>query len=91
MIDLPTAYLCVLVLFIAGILEFISTNLSKMSRYSGVLCSLGFFMLAARYFYLSWNNDVSRLSFYGTGSIMALALGRIISCADAIKNETAAH
>ena len=80
MINEFTAIICAMVLMIAAILEIAAER-----RMIGFLTAFGFLMLAARYFYLIQTEDLGRLNLYGTGSIGAIALARIIACTDDLK------
>lgn len=86
MIDVYTAYLCAAVLMIAGVIEIAANPTApRLARYSGYLAAFGFFMLGARYGYLAHQDDLSRLNIFGTASIGAIALGRIIACSSRLR------
>jgi len=86
MISVEIAYLCGSVLFIAGALELIRVNRgSRPFRIAAWLAAFGFWMLGARFWYMANVGDLVRPHIFGTGAIGAIALARIIACAESIK------
>lgn len=70
------------VLMIAAVMELLVHHDGKhLRRWATILAAFGFAMLSVRYFYLVHTEDLGRLNIFGTGSIGAIALGRIIACA----------
>ena len=68
-----------LVLIIAALMELCN---ARQARFIGMLAAFGFVMLGLRYFYLVHTGDLARLNIFGTASIGAIALARILACAD---------
>lgn len=86
MITSLSALACGIILMLAGVLELWRT--AKEDRHflwAARLAALGFFMLGSRYLYLVATDDLLRLHFVGTASIAAIAVGRILSCVQAIR------
>ncbi len=86
MISTVSAFSCGIILVVAGMLELWRNSQSdRHFLWASRLVALGFFMLGSRYLYLVYTEDLNRLHFVGTASIMAIALGRIIACTQAIR------
>ena len=86
MIDAPIVYLCAAVLLIAGVLEIVAPrNRGSLQNYASVLCAMGLLALGGRYLFLAIAGDIDRLNILGTGAIGAIALARIISCAEKLR------
>ena len=81
--EMFSAYLGTFVLFAAGVMELFA--MKPDTRLTALLCAFGFLMLGARYAFLIYAADIGRLSIYGTGSIGAIALARIMACADELR------
>lgn len=77
--DPYTASLCALVLIVAAVMEFIAHSRARMVAF---LAAFGFLMLGVRYAFLVYTGDLGRLNLIGTGSIGAIALSRIMACAE---------
>lgn len=86
MIDEWAAALISFFIILAGVMELIRARRSPaIFVWAARLGALGFFVFGARLVYIIWIHDITLLTLIGIFSTAAIAISRIITCAQALR------